>query len=392
MVYEIMNNYFNIKPNNISILKKIRKRFGLKRIFIGIPEIKNSLNNYNIVVYVFNKEKILLEKKISKLFFLKKKDNRVLNIFFKNEFNNISVDKSTSSNNKLFNNFNVFTTIKSYISIFYKNFNFKINKQIIKALHVKMYKKIYQRRYKNIPNFILYKKNYKNNLIKNKNFHVFMKKKLRKVRKIMRINYYKLFFYKRYITRLYFNNLKFNYINLSNLNRIFYKIYDKRINISIINLKYLHLDYSLFIDAIVRKLRRKKSKVLKVLRKALIFPKIPRINSMYLLRGENKINEIIYNLINFNDYINIKNIKKVIFKSLKNIHIIGVRLEGKGRLTKRFTASRSVYKKTYVGSLKNIYSSYKGFSAVMSKGCYGSNINYINLNSYKRIGSYGIKN
>ena len=41
----------------------------------------------------------------------------------------------------------------------------------------------------------------------------------------------------------------------------------------------------------------------------------------------------------------------------------GVRLEAKGRLTKRFTASRSVFKIKWKGSLKNIDSSYRGLSS-----------------------------
>jgi hypothetical protein len=70
---------------------------------------------------------------------------------------------------------------------------------------------------------------------------------------------------------------------------------------------------------------------------------------------------------------------------------VGIRLEGKGRLTRRLTASRAVFKITYLGSLKNIYSSFQGLSSVINKGFEKSNVNYINMNSNNRNGSFGIK-
>jgi hypothetical protein len=87
----------------------------------------------------------------------------------------------------------------------------------------------------------------------------------------------------------------------------------------------------------------------------------------------------------------LQNIKKNIFQSIKNIHIIGIRLEGKGRLTRRLTASRSVFKVTYIGTMKNIFSSYQGKSAMLSKGFEKSNLDFLNVNSYNRNGSFGIK-
>jgi hypothetical protein len=76
---------------------------------------------------------------------------------------------------------------------------------------------------------------------------------------------------------------------------------------------------------------------------------------------------------------------------MKNVHLIGIFLEGKGRLTRRLTASRSVLKKTYIGTMKNIFSSNQGYSSMLSKGFEKSNIDYINVNSYNRNGAFGIK-
>jgi hypothetical protein len=69
----------------------------------------------------------------------------------------------------------------------------------------------------------------------------------------------------------------------------------------------------------------------------------------------------------------------------------GVRLEAKGRLTRRFTASRSIFKIKWKGSLKNIDSSYKGLSSVILKGHVKSNVQYSLVKSKTRNGAFGLK-
>ena len=53
------------------------------------------------------------------------------------------------------------------------------------------------------------------------------------------------------------------------------------------------------------------------------------------------------------------NISDIIFKSIKYKNIGGIRLEVKGRLTKRYRADRSVFNLKWKGGLKNIDSSFK---------------------------------
>ena len=76
---------------------------------------------------------------------------------------------------------------------------------------------------------------------------------------------------------------------------------------------------------------------------------------------------------------------------IKHKKIIGIRLEASGRLTKRFTASRSVFKNIHKGSLKNIDSSYKNLSSVMLRGYLKSNLEYTKISSKVRNGSFGLK-
>jgi len=80
-----------------------------------------------------------------------------------------------------------------------------------------------------------------------------------------------------------------------------------------------------------------------------------------------------------------------VIKNLKHLKLAGVRLEARGRLTRRFTAERSVYKMKYKGGLKNVDSSFKGLPAVLLRGFLKSNVQYSIIHSKNRIGAYGIK-
>jgi hypothetical protein len=84
-------------------------------------------------------------------------------------------------------------------------------------------------------------------------------------------------------------------------------------------------------------------------------------------------------------------LKKNIISNLKYKYIAGFRLEAKGRLTRRYTASRSVLKIKYKGNLLDLSSSHKGLSTVLLKGNLKSNLQYTKLKSRSRIGSFGIK-
>lgn len=77
--------------------------------------------------------------------------------------------------------------------------------------------------------------------------------------------------------------------------------------------------------------------------------------------------------------------------SIKNKSITGIRIEAAGRLTRRNTAERSIFKLRYKGNLKNMDSSYKGFSSVLLRGHAKSNVQYTKLKSKRRIGSFGLK-
>ena len=80
-----------------------------------------------------------------------------------------------------------------------------------------------------------------------------------------------------------------------------------------------------------------------------------------------------------------------VLKSLKHLKLRGIRVEAKGRLTRRFTASRSVFKMKWKGGLKNVDSSFRGLSAIMLRGIFKSNVQYSVISSKNRNGAFGVK-
>ena len=86
-----------------------------------------------------------------------------------------------------------------------------------------------------------------------------------------------------------------------------------------------------------------------------------------------------------------KYLKKIIFDNIRYKKISGIRIQAAGRLTKRYTASRSISKLRYKGNLININSSIKGRPSALLRGKFRPNLQFTKLNSKTRIGSFGIK-
>jgi hypothetical protein len=84
-------------------------------------------------------------------------------------------------------------------------------------------------------------------------------------------------------------------------------------------------------------------------------------------------------------------LKKIVFDNIRYKKISGIRIQAAGRLTKRYTASRSISKLRYKGNLINISSSLKGRSSALLRGKFRPNLQFTKLNSKTRIGSFGIK-
>ena len=106
------------------------------------------------------------------------------------------------------------------------------------------------------------------------------------------------------------------------------------------------------------------------------------LNELYY--NNNTIEEEILN----RDY---SNIRDIILKSIKYKQIAGIRLEAKGRLTRRYRADKSLFKLKRKGGLQNIYSTKQGLSSVMFRGYTDANLDYSIQVSKVRIGSFAVK-
>jgi hypothetical protein len=69
----------------------------------------------------------------------------------------------------------------------------------------------------------------------------------------------------------------------------------------------------------------------------------------------------------------------------------GIRVEIKGRLTKRYRADRAISFVKWKGGLKNIDSSFQGLSSVLFRGNTNSNTSYSLLTGKRRIGAFAVK-
>jgi Mitochondrial ribosomal protein (VAR1) len=212
-------------------------------------------------------------------------------------------------------------------------------------------------RYKCLPN------SYKKLLSKLDLSFINFKQKIR--RKILE----KLHLYFYYRQLIYINKSKFNYNYLQQLKKYLQTIYNKDIEFNLINLKRFYLNSDILSESLKLKLTKDRRRIFRYLTK---------------LRNKVKVKEK-------HSFIPINLIQGDIIKDIKYKNVTGFRLEAKGRLTKRHTASRSITKVKYKGNLLNMDSSHKGLSTILLKGNLESNLQYTKLKSKTRIGSFGIK-
>jgi hypothetical protein len=347
LTMKLIKSYFDSYNNNLE--NKLRKsniklrfrRLSSNKIYVSNGIFKHTNNNVIITLYVYNRQKInythLLDRKFKKFLIVKLTNNLLI---FKNKINNIENNKSI-----------VFELFKNENTTLYNN-----------------YKSLYESYY----NIKFYEK--------------LMKKVFRKYRKY--------FLYKQL---LYINNSKFNYNYLSYLSSLLKKVYNKNVQFNIVNLKYFYLNSDIFTESILLKIRRDRRKLIRKLKILIIKSKINNISKLITNKSivknttNTNNNDPITNIILKNSYKNKKTIKRTVLSLIKFKRVTGVRLEAKGRLTKRYTASRSLHKLRYKGNLVDIDSSYMGISTKYLRGNLRSNVQYTQLKSKTRIGSFGLK-
>lgn len=254
--------------------------------------------------------------------------------------------------------------------------------------------------------------------------------------------------------KLSFNHLKFDQSYLLKIKPLISKLYNKKVEFNIINLKQIHLHTDIFTQVIANKLKDRDNRLLVVLKSALSLVKLPKVNKMELKYGKDNTANMWFNKVkNLTVYPDIlslsplpsslkshsgfnadlvkepesglasqanldlgqsadllnkllkgsvqpselckagynNNLINSALHSIKHKINTGVRLEARGRLTRRFTASRSVFKLKWKGGLNNIDARYKGLSSVILRGHARNNVQYSLINSKNRNGAFGVR-
>lgn len=227
------------------------------------------------------------------------------------------------------------------------------------------------------------------------------------------------------------NKLKFDTF-LPKLGNMLSKIYKNNIEFNIINLKSYSLHSDIFTEILTSKIDKKNMLPNNVLKDAIkdvnlaktnhVEEKSHHMKSKDSLLLENKykdlslfsiINsplgdkEVINNICSLNKLLkeitnytseslgkynkDYSNISQMIFNSIKYKNLGGMRIEVKGRLSKRYRADRSVYKMKWKGGLKDIDSSYKNLSTTVYRGVRKPNILYSLSSSKRRVGAFALR-
>lgn len=241
-------------------------------------------------------------------------------------------------------------------------------------------KRIFERNKKNnnlfsYPIMLKYNRIFSNDekkLLKNKLYKYMYVLRRRALLSILNKHFLKIY-YKRL---LLINELKFKYTYLNKIINILNKIYNKTIELNIIDLKYFYLNSTIYTEFVRNKILKKRRKLNRILRLSVNKVKIIKKNNVkYLsniyklskynvLQANNNLKEILKEKSNKNIYKKINKIYKKnflnykikykILNSLKNKYIRGVKLEAAGRLSLRRSASRSIYRLRYKGSLRDL--------------------------------------
>jgi hypothetical protein len=230
--------------------------------------------------------------------------------------------------------------------------------------------------------------------------------------------YKELILLRRFKLKISLNKNKFEEMFLYKLSKLISRLYNKKVELNIINLKSIVFNSDLFTKILTLKLKNKKVNAIKmmdfILNKAvlpkinlktkkdigfknidfnLIENKFKSLNINAIIKDDknldNLLNNLYYNItLNENNY---NEIHEIIFNSIKYKNMRGIKLEIKGRLTKRYRADRAIFKVKIKGGLKNIDSSFKRLSSVNMRGHIRPNLEYSIFTSKRRIGAFAVK-
>lgn len=427
----LIQSYFNLYFSR-KILKQERIRIRFRRlnfvkIFVGKAELKHTNNKVIINLNVFNQQKSSLIRNMKNLFkLILSPSYKKRSFYYKNS--SVKIWRKLELYNSIFN-----SSLLKFIKTLFSNVNneIKLEKESLSVVKKKKVEKMLLEikmleSYLDNIEYILSEIETNKELEKDYNelYVRFMRKTLLED-EIEAISKHKLL--------LDLNRSKFEYNFINKLKEIIKKIYKKEIELNIVNLNNIYLDISILTEAIAKKLKNRNNTALRTITMGVNMVKIPSINKYRLKYGiphtnqswlnkvqslninslinnykknKDSLNQILLNIIPnptelYSKVIKNKrfkslskeslNILDIVYKSIKYRKIRGIRLEAKGRLTRRYVAAKAVFKLKWKGGLKNVDSSYRGYSSTILRGHLRSNVQYHTSVYRNRIGAYGVK-
>jgi len=417
-INKLFRSYYNIVQDKIKIMYKRRRsnrgRYSANKVYVSRAELKHTNTTLSIIVYTYNKQlssieinirrfliitkelQVLTENSVryiiahmGKIINLSKNKTQISKFIYEKDDRNDYVYDEKGNRRSAY----IETKWNRVVPLLKNNFFF-----------FQFFNKVFFKITDNLFNYCDINANFKKVDIMSRSY-INMLKELLDLQKIFFNNTKSINFNKSKFHQLFLSWNKLGIIN------VIQKIYGKKVEIKIIDLKSIHLNSDLFSSAIALKLRDRKNKAVNVLRRAIIqMVKIPDLHTLITFDdyiGNTYINNIDINNINNESNKNVDRtginntmgtittsggiITNKILNILKQQVVSGVRFEASGRLTRRLTAMRAVFKYRYVGSLKNIRSSFNNKPSRMLRGYVKSNSQYTIINSKTRNGSFGLK-
>ena len=379
ILLKFLKSYFNLyscsleKKINLLPLRIRFRKLSTNRILISRAELKHTSDKVIVTLYIYNRQE--------KYFRNNMKISNLIDLLKKKSFR--------------------------YRLIKIKSKSLKLMKKVLKQKNIFLSNVSINKKFKQDPYFIAYEKKYL------KDF----------VLKYLQKEIYCLYFNQ----MLFFNKLKFKHNYILPLTKLIETIYNKKVFLNLVNLKYLHLNSYILTQTVVTKLRNRSNRLIRVLKTSLLNLTLPIVNRIILydeihnrkkhfqslnfnnfslhisntkVKGLDLLDFMLCKLYNENFFIKKLNynnkqttsyVTDTVLKSIKYKSVSGVRLEGAGRLTRRNIAERSIFKVRSFGNIRDMDSSFKGLSAVMFRGHAKCNLQQTKLKSKIRMGSFGIK-
>lgn len=449
---KLLKGYFNlqIKPKLLK-MKRIAtryKRSSTKRIFVGRGDLKHTSSKVIITFFVHNAEKFFLSQARNRMYSSLYYPKKALTIFVNKNIKDKELityqGPFTTSNFFFLHNlhgddiitYNRLLTLHEYRLLLLKDkrsyFDLIIKWVKLQNLHLRNIILQYNILTKMVNMKIISQQD-KNRILSSSIlfFNVQLNRlKYLEILEFQNMRYYNYIFknFRRYNYLLGFNKVKFTKPFMFKLTRLVENIYNKKVVFNIVNLKKMHQNTDIYTQLVSLKLRNRNNKLNRVLKSSIRKVKLPfmsrlsekvfnfnrdnlhvnmirnkYISSMFNTNVNDPLSKLLLDFFPSTEKDKVINSKNSLFRngfisltnyvlnSIKHLKIRGIRVEAKGRLTRRFTASRSVFKMRCKGGLKNVDSSFKGISTIMLRGYAKSNVQHSFISSKNRNGAFGVK-